>query len=790
MSASNDTEQVERWAAQFPGCNIGVATGRGSGFIVLDVDPRHGGNESLTELERRHGTLPRTAVQRTGSGGRHILFTAPDFPVTNSAGRLGPGLDIRGEGGQIVLAPSSTPAGRYSWILAPWTVPSAPAPAWLRSELGRAPEPATAPTERGHFPPASEETLDAAREALARHGPARDGGGGGLHAVQAGMILTHDFALTEDEAWPLFLDWNRTCLPPWGEHELDDLRGRIHRGLKYGKTPFGHRRELSPVQAVKKLLADWQASGSDDTVHVLEAARQHLLATKDELHRDIIRQELVRATGVSARALRAPVPLEPLKRGQIRVGTDMARVADEALKAIAPRVFVRNGKLCEVVHGERAWIHELEVSRVADLMYQSAEFVRQDEKKGLIATLVPPLAAQLLHARRSHPRVRPIEAVTTAPVLLADGSILQERGYNASSRMYLDPSVAVDVPERPTREDARAAVRRFEDLLSDFRFASRGDFSSWMAALLSPLVKSATGNAPAPLFIVSAPAAGSGKTLLPTVLSEIVCGAPSELRPYNPKDASEWGKRITSYVKAGQPFGVFDNLRTSIGDALLDALITSPTWSDRQLGASDAPPLPNITTWIATGNNLEPEGDTVRRVLQIRLDVPEENPQNRSNFKHNLVGGYALEHRAELLSAALTILRAYHVAGRPVQPLAAWTFGAWRALVCGALVWAGCEDPYTTQARAQGELNEPENEAHDFWLEAVAASDGSPAGIVLQANQRGATEALGLREQLTAHRLRFFLGRFVDKVRGGKRIRKRKSGGAVRFAVEAVDSGR
>lgn len=786
-NASADPAKHAAWLHHFPTCNIGVATGLGSRIVVLDEDPQNGGDKSLAALEAKHGPLPRTACQRTGGRGRQFFFEAGSEPLTNSASKIAPGLDFRAEGGQVVLPPSVSGKGPYSWIVAPWDVPPAQIPAWLLAAIRRAPVPSAMPQERGHFPPASEELIEAAREALHAHGPAIDGQGGGLHAVHAAAILTHDFALSEDEAWPLFVEWNQTCVPPWTD--MEDLRVRLSRGLKYGKKPFGCRRELSSIQGARKLIEDWQASGGDreTMLPMLEAAREFIRVAPDDLHREIIRRELQAATGVPARALRVPVAAAPLKRGQIRVGTDMHRVVDEVGKAIAPLVFQRNGQLCEVVRAERTWIHELEVSRVADLASRAVEFVRQDEKKGLVAQLVPEPVARWLHARREHPGVRVLSAVTTAPIFLENGTILQDRGYNADACVYLEPGVQVDVPDEPTREDARAAVRRFEDLLSGFTFASRGDFSSWLAALLSPLVKSATRNAPAPLFLISAAAAGSGKSLLAEVLAQVVTGGPLELRPYNPKDPSEWGKRITSYVKAAEPYGVFDNVRGSIGDALLDALITSPAWSDRQLGASDAPSLPNVTTWIATGNNLEAEGDTVRRVLQVRLEVLVEKPQERGGWKHDLVGGYALERRGELLSSALTILRAYHVAGRPAQPLASWTFGAWSRIVRGALVWAGCEDPFTTQARAQAELNEGEHEAHDWWIATVEASDGTPAGIVLQADQRGAVDVLGLREKLTAHRLRTFLGRFVDKVRGGKRIRKRKVGGVVRYSVEGVD---
>lgn len=782
--ATDDEAQIQAWRAKYPKAHWGVATGARSGVVVIDLDRKPGkdGIASLKALAEPHGGVPHTHLVRTGSGGLHLYFKHPGGWVPNSAGKLGPGIDVRGDGGYVVAAGSGHISGGAYKTLS--DVPPMDLPAWLLTSSSL---PVSAPLQHRPFPPATQKDLDAAEQDLDKHGPAVEGQGGDAHTFVACAILLNDHALTVEEATPLIQKWNRRCMPPWDE---TDLLVKLRGGGKYASRPFGCRRELDPVQGARKLIEDWQAAGGDreTMLPMVEAAREFLRVAPDDLHREIIRKELQAATGIPARALKVAVPVAPLKRGQIRVGTDLHRVVDEVGKAIASFVFQRNGVLCEVVSAERTWIHELEVSRVADLASQAAEFVRTDEKKGSVLQVVPEQVPRWLHARRQHPGVRVLSAVTTAPIFLANGTTLQDRGYNADACVWLEPTVTVDVPDEPTREDARAAVRRFEDLLSDFTFATRGDFSSWMAALLSPLVKSATRNAPAPLFLISAAAAGSGKSLLAEVLAQIVTGGPLELRPYNPKDPSEWGKRITSYVKAAEPYGVFDNVRNGIGDALLDALITSPAWSDRQLGASDAPALPNVTTWIATGNNLEAEGDTVRRVLQIRLEVLVEKPQERGNWKHDLVGGYALEHRAELLSAALVILRAYHVAGRPPQKLAPWTFGAWSRLVRGALVWAGCEDPFTTQARAQAELNEGEHEAHDWWIATVSASDGTPAGIVLQANQRGAVEALGLREQLTVHRLRSFLGRFVDKVRAGRRIRKHKTGNAVRYAVEGVDT--
>ena len=114
--ATNDLGRVKAWWGRWPAANVGVPTGKSSGLLVLDVDQRDGGPQTLAALERENGSLPRTARSRTGRGGVHVFFRyPPEKEVRNSAGWLGPGLDVRGEGGYVVVPPSRT-QGPYEWI--------------------------------------------------------------------------------------------------------------------------------------------------------------------------------------------------------------------------------------------------------------------------------------------------------------------------------------------------------------------------------------------------------------------------------------------------------------------------------------------------------------------------------------------------------------------------------------------------------------------------------------------------------------------------------------------------
>ncbi len=113
--ASADTATVRAWWAAEPSTNVGVRTG--DGLAVLDVDPRDGGDETLDAyLENFNARLPATAEVATGGHGWHHWFRT-DRP-TRSA-RLGPGLDLKAEGGYVVAPPSLHASGRlYCWHLA------------------------------------------------------------------------------------------------------------------------------------------------------------------------------------------------------------------------------------------------------------------------------------------------------------------------------------------------------------------------------------------------------------------------------------------------------------------------------------------------------------------------------------------------------------------------------------------------------------------------------------------------------------------------------------------------
>src|SRR5262245_11530662 len=98
--ATSDIEKIKHWWMLKPDANIGIAL---NDYVVIDVDPRHGGDNSLAELEAKHGPLPKTRKARTGGGGEHIYFRLPrGVAVKNdNRGGLAPGLDVKAKGGYV-----------------------------------------------------------------------------------------------------------------------------------------------------------------------------------------------------------------------------------------------------------------------------------------------------------------------------------------------------------------------------------------------------------------------------------------------------------------------------------------------------------------------------------------------------------------------------------------------------------------------------------------------------------------------------------------------------------------
>jgi hypothetical protein len=409
---------------------------------------------------------------------------------------------------------------------------------------------------------------------------------------------------------------------------------------------------------------------------------------------------------------------------------------------------------------------------------------RKETKDGVseVSGRPPGWCVAAVHAWGSWNGIRPLDAVVDYPVLRPDGTILCRPGYDHETGLLLEPGGAFpEIPDCPTRNAALAARDSLLEVVGDFPFGRPVHRAAWLAGLLTPLARFAFSG-PAPLFLVDSNVRGAGKGLLLDCVSRIVTGERFTVAAYT-SDENELRKRITSLALAGDRLVLFDNLDGAFGNGVLDAALTGMAWKDRVLGINKMAEAPLYMTWYATGNNVLVAADTARRICHVRLESPEEKPEERDDFVRTDLLAWVGSQRGRLLTAALTILRAYFFAGRPDMGLPAWgSFQEWSRLVRAAVVWTDLPDPGQTRLLLQ-ESADVGAESMAVILQCVEGLDPERRGLTsAQIIQRvkdapeanadlrdalegllGKLEARLLGNKLRTYRRRVFRGRYVDQ---------------------------
>lgn len=445
----------------------------------------------------------------------------------------------------------------------------------------------------------------------------------------------------------------------------DKIADRIEQALGAAKRA----RAGQPVKAWQELKCTFDA----DTLDAFECANEDPFVTR------LRERSAVRAANDAADAT-----------------AGRAAAVDNVITAIAAPevgVYQRAGMLCTVTHEaveERGMVRPAGAPTIRSLPPARLQEIIGEVCGPKLAKLATTVAA-----RGEWGHIRPLDALAMYPVMRRDGTLLLESGYDAVTRTLARISLDVSVDENPTRADARMAANRLLDVLCDFP-ASDAAKAVWLVMLLTVVARPAI-DGPTPLGLLEATERGSGKTLLADLIALITTGA-TVPRRVAPKTKEEWDKTMLATLAAGDPLVLIDNVTTMLVSDALDAVLTGTTYSGRWLGVSENRTVAVRTVFLASSNNAQLSSDLVRRSIVCRLEPSVERPEARTDFKHADLAGYVRQHRAELLGAALTILRAYVVAGRPpVEARRMGSYEAWSRVVRDAVVWAGCVDPAITQ---------------------------------------------------------------------------------------------
>lgn len=231
--ATRDEQQLRDWWLVQPNANVGIRCNKHDGrpLMVVDVDPKNGGENSWAALTTEHGAPTATRIHCTPSGGLHFFFH-PDTPQRNSAGKVAPGIDIRATGGYVV-APPSTVNGK------PYTVESgeeiADAPSWLIEAANGSTSETVQPVQDMPAQIDAEAAMSRARDWLSHWAPAIQGQGGDARTYQT-ICRLRDFGVPLDQMLETLEEWNARCEPPWDE---SDLMRKVENAFSYAQNEPG-----------------------------------------------------------------------------------------------------------------------------------------------------------------------------------------------------------------------------------------------------------------------------------------------------------------------------------------------------------------------------------------------------------------------------------------------------------------------------------------------------------------------------------------------------------------------
>lgn len=406
---------------------------------------------------------------------------------------------------------------------------------------------------------------------------------------------------------------------------------------------------------------------------------------------------------------------------------DLRRIAAEAWIALRkhndpPRLFAFGGRLARVVgqfanlrHGEGDEIRSngdfgdmtMPIVSTLDakgLRYELARAARwsRTTKDAECKPTYPPVPVVEDLLATPVPLMPYLRRVVMVPVFSKQGELLNEPGYHSSSALYYQPAPGFTLPpvaEIPSSADiTRARSFIIDDLLGDFPFVGASDRANAIAVLLLPFVRELI-DGPTPNHLVEAPCPGSGKGLLVEVLLIPALGRKVAMIPPTTNE-EEWRKRITALLRGGADAVAFDNVKEAIDSPSYATALTSTMWEDRVLCTSETVYLPVRCVWVMTANNPRFSTENARRTVMIRLDPGIDRPwlRSRDNFQHPQLARWALEHRDDLVWAALTLVRTWIAAGRPAGEATLGSYEEWAAIIGGILRVGGIEGFLGNQA--------------------------------------------------------------------------------------------
>lgn len=471
-------------------------------------------------------------------------------------------------------------------------------------------------------------------------------------------------------------------------------------------------------------------------------------------------------------------PVIELKPGELdRIVNDM-----EHKLAMAGGYYNRGGLIASVVQDAitPASIKPLPAPALTRALSRSINFVRFDNRTGSLKSIDPaPKYVAALFDAEHYVHLLALRGIARQPHFRPDGTLCMTAGYDATTGLFgaFNPA-DYRVKEKPTKQDAQHALDQISALLTGFDFEDDNARAAALAAILTAAIRPTL--ATAPMFHAAAHQISSGKSYLIKIIAGFA-GAEHPAMLSMPPSDEEFRKLLLATLLEAPAVVVFDNLTSDIQPfGSFCTALTEPTIQGRVLGVSKNATVSTRSVFLSSGNNVGPVRDMARRVITIRLDPKVENPALRQFA--NAPASTLAQRRGEFVSYALTIIRAYRVAGSPrVNCTGFGSYDDWAELVRYPLLWLGVADPVANVVEQLAA--DPDREELGRLLTAWRKAFGSSAAHVADAVEKtqpggygGSTELFEVcmelaeeRGQINRRRLGKWIarhaGRIVDELR-------------------------
>jgi hypothetical protein len=656
--------QALAWAGEG---NVGLRTGPASGIIVVDVDI--GGDiEPLN--------LPATVAVRTGNNGLHLYYRCRE-PLGNSSGKLGPNIDTRGHGGQVVYPGSVHPdTGQvYEWDegYEPWTVDAAELPQHIVELL------------KADKKPAKREKAKPQASVSERH---------------------HRYAMTAVAA-----ELEAVATAPEGTRNDRLNVGAFNLGQLVGAGL------LAKSEIVAALLSAAETAGlpRDEAETTIRSG----LASGMAKPREIAERELPSAKHFQEQAYTLKPGPHVTDTGEY-IERSSDQFAEEAVASLPGDLLYRKDYVVGKLIGDPGRRRWLDVDKFGMLMLvdKHARPGRWIKSKGTkdqegepvmkYETCTQGEASCALVKAVESPNVRDLSLLVNYPIY---GPLWQrvQPGYHAGL-FYDEPPELDGLQPYP---DCEWIHNVLHDLVVDFPFRSDADRQNFFGLLLTPIVAAAI-QANRPMHLIHASLERTGKSkLAEQVFGGIILGRATPAMQLTDRE-DEREKRIMSVLLHGDTLVHLDNLPGFIDSPALSSLLTAQVFQGRILGQSQQLSIPNYMTVVGSGNNVQATGEVTKRMVPIMLQPRTANPEQRRDFQHPELAAFVKEKRADVLTALLGLVENWLAAGKPLTSNRLGGFEEWSGVIGGILGVNGFRAWRTNESEWRSAANPSGSEMEDF----------------------------------------------------------------------------